>query len=130
MTATFVDFRALGTFTSHLASTDHVSIERIEWDVSAATKMSLERGARREAVKHAMVKAKDFADAVGKSDFEVLEISDVNGQGGMLMAGVRDFGVGVGGFGRGWGDEGREEMRFRPEEVGVNCEVVVKFDAA
>jgi uncharacterized protein YggE len=123
MTATFVDFSALGTFTSHLASTDHVSIERIEWDVSPATKMSLERGARREAVKHAMIKAKDFADAVGKADFEVLEISDVNSGGGRLM------GLGPAFRGRGVEDE-EEMMRFRPEEVGVACEVVVKFDAA
>ena len=131
MTATFLDFSALGSFTSsHLLSTPYVSIERIEWDVLPATKMSLERRGRREAVKDAMIKAKDYADAVGKEDFGVLVISDVAaGGGGRLMAMGGAFGRGVG---MAMGGEEEEEMmmRFRPEEVGVSCEVVVKFDAA
>lgn len=57
---------------------------------------------------------------MGKRDFEVLEISDERSVGGSGRMMVMYRGDG----------EGEVELRFRPEEIHLGCEGVVKFDAA
>jgi uncharacterized protein YggE len=119
ISATFRDFSLLGSFSGQVGAMEFVSISHVEWSLTAETLGELQRRGRREAVKDAMGKARDYADAVGRVDFDVLEISDVGqGGGGRMMMMQRG------------GGEGEGEVGFRPEDVRVECEVVVKFDAA
>lgn len=121
---TFRDFQELGGFTSNLASTEFVGVDRIEWRLTEATKMELGRRCRRDAVKDAMLKAKDYADAAGKADFEILEITD-----GRAAAGYSDGPLLYGGARHG-GGAGGEELSYEPEDVSISCSVTAKFDAA
>lgn len=120
----FRDFAQLGTFTSELAQTKFVSVDRIEWRLTDATKAELGRQCRRNAVKDAMAKAKDYADAAGKADFEILEITDGVASSGYIPPYRRMFSAAPGAGGDG------QELNFEPEDVSISSSLTAKFDAA
>lgn len=61
----FVDFDLLGTFGGRLAETELVEIEGLSWQLDPATRTSLARSARLEAVRDAATRAADYAAALG-----------------------------------------------------------------
>ncbi|MCU1529870.1 MAG: hypothetical protein JWP75_3633 [Frondihabitans sp.] len=62
--ATFVDFTALAEWVSDLAGREGVHIEGLDWTLTTATQVKLEREARIEAVQNAVTKAADYASAL------------------------------------------------------------------
>jgi hypothetical protein len=57
----------------------HVSISSIEWRLTDATRSSLASQSRREAVKDAVVKAKDYAAVLVRGKPEAVEVMDGSG---------------------------------------------------
>ena len=99
-----------------------VSIGRVEWRLTDATKESLASESRREAVKNAVVKARDYADVLGKGEPEVVEVSD---ESGIFRQGLRELASHHSTNGRGQG--AGEILDFEPESVQLNTTVTVKF---
>ncbi|MFT4298117.1 MAG: SIMPL domain-containing protein [Aeromicrobium sp.] len=79
ISATFSDPAALGRWIVEIVGVDGLRIDGVDWDVSSAMRQQLERDARREAVRHALRQAQDYADALGLGQVHVREIDDRRG---------------------------------------------------
>lgn len=120
----FQDFAKLGVVITDLASMLHVTIQRIEWKLTDATRASLAGQSRKQAIEDAFAKAKDYAEAVGLKEVVATEIVDIQGP---VVPGL--FGrVQSGAVMRG-GGPAREELSFEPENVDVLTTVKVVFEA-
>jgi len=117
------DFERLGSLATTLSTMPFVSISQVEWRLTDATKASLASESRREAVKDAVVKARDYAAVLGRGEPEAVDVSDGSGSYGQ---GVRSR-VAVHGGGNGRGQQASEVLDFEPESVQLNTRVTVKF---
>jgi uncharacterized protein YggE len=120
------DFERLGSLATTLSTMPLVSISQVEWRLTDATKASLASESRREAVKDAVVKARDYAAVLGRGTPEAVEVSDGSGTFGSYGQGVRSR-VAVHGGGNGRGQQASETLDFEPESVQLNTTVTVKF---
>lgn len=120
----FQHFTNLGSFASSMSTMDFVTVNDIQWRLTDATRASLGTKSRKDAIKNAVAKARDYADALGKSHVIATEVEDgyasssYGASGGVrLMSAAQQRGS-VG-----------EELSFEPEDVTLNCQVTVKFTA-
>lgn len=120
------DFERLGSLATTLSTMPLVSISQVEWRLTDATKASLASESRREAIKDAVVKARDYAAVLGRGTPEAVEVSDGNGNFGSYAHGFRSRVAAYGG-GDGRGQQESEIMDFEPESVQLNTTVTVKF---
>ena len=103
-----------------------VSISKVEWRLTDATKASLASQSRREAVKDAVIKAGDYAAVLGRGKPEAVEVSDGNGNFSSYGQSYRTRAA-VHGGGHGHGQQDGEILDLEPESVQLNTTVTVKF---
>jgi uncharacterized protein YggE len=120
------DFERLGSLAMTLSTMPLISISQVEWRLTDATKASLASESRREAVKEAVVKARDYAAVLCRGKPEVVEVSDGSGIFGSYGQGVRSR-VALHSSGNGRGQQAGEILDFEPESVQLNTTVTVKF---
>ena len=134
----FQDFTQLGSFATTLSTMPHVSINKVDWRLTDATKDSLASRSRQDALRDAISKAKDYAEVVDKTDVKVDNISD--GYMNVAYSSQRHqarrartaggHGHGHGGFHGGPASMDTEgELSFEPEGVELTSNVTVKFIA-
>ena len=103
-----------------------VSISKVEWRLTDATKASLASESRREAVKDAVIKAGDYAAVLGRGKPEAVEVSDGDGNFSSYAQGFHSrVAVHRGEYGR--GQQEGEILDLEPESVQLNTTVTVKF---
>jgi uncharacterized protein len=122
------DFERLGSLATSLSTMRHVEISRIEWRLTDETKASLASQSRQEAVKDAVVKAKDYATVLGRGKPEAVEVMDSCGGGvnGAFPAVRSRMAAHGGGYQQ---QQQGEVLDFQPESVQLNSTVTVKFVA-
>jgi len=122
---TFRDFSRLGSVVTDLASTPHVSIKRIDWSLTEATRRTYSSQSRKEAVEDAFAKARDYADATGFANVTAVDITDslapVPFRGPMLFKSTVTRGPGVA--------AAPQELSFEPEEIAMQSQIRVIFEA-
>lgn len=111
----FKDFDALGTWLTSGAEIDGLSVSGVEWALTEARRLDLERQARQAAVLDAKAKAQDYADALELGPVQVKVISDS----GLVVeydsvAGARYMSI------EGAADQG---LALSPEDVTVSAHV-------
>src|SRR5271155_472894 len=123
------DFERRGSLATPLSTMPLVSISQVEWRLTDATKASLASESRREAVKDAVVKARDYAAVLGRGKPEAVEVSDGNNNFNSYAQGPQGFHsrVAMHGGRHGRGQQEDEIMDFEPESVQLNTTVTVKF---
>jgi uncharacterized protein YggE len=119
------DFERLGSLATTLSTMPLVSISHVEWRLTDATKASLASENRHEAIKDAVVKARDYAAVLGRGKPETVEVSDGGGTFGGYGQGIRSHAA----FGsrNARGQQAGEILDFEPESVQLNTTVTVKF---
>lgn len=119
-TAVFTDFDALATWVAWGAGVDSVSIGYIDWALTDAKRLAVERKTRQRAVRDAKVRAQDYADALDLGAVRVRSISDP-GLGERPQQKVF--------LARAMAPSADEPARFelRPEEITIASEVEAIF---
>ena len=120
------NFERLGSLATTLSTMPLVSINRVEWRLTDATKASLASESRREAVKDAVIKAGDYAAVLGRGKPEAVEVSDGTGNYGSYAQGFHSR-LAMHGGGHGHGQQEGELLDLEPESVQLNTTVTVKF---
>jgi len=123
ITATFTDFEDLAGWVGWTAGVPGLAIGYIDWALTDANRLHVERTTRQEAVRDARRRAQDYADALDLGTVTVRTISDP-GLGGppqrkVMMASAVSDPTG-----------GRPEISLRPEEVEINAQVEATFVVA
>lgn len=120
VTATFVDFDDLASWVDRTASQDGVGINHIEWTLTDTTRHMTERQIRQEAVRDAVRRAQDYADALELGPVTVRAISDTglsgSGEPRVLMARMMADPSG-----------GQPQILLKPEDVQIDAHVEAKF---
>lgn len=76
MTALFTDFNALAAWVAWSAGVDGLSISHLDWALTDARRLGVERKTRQKAVRDAKVRAQDYADALDLGAVKIRAISD------------------------------------------------------
>ena len=120
VTATFLDFDDLTNWVDRTAILDGVGINHIEWTLTDATRHTVEREIRQEAVRDAVRRAQDYADALELGPVTVRGISDTGlsgvGEPRVLMARAMADPMG-----------GRPQILLRPDDVPIEAHVEARF---
>ncbi|MFS0867203.1 SIMPL domain-containing protein [Microbacterium sp. 179-B 1A2 NHS] len=128
LTATFTDFAALSEWLSTLAERSGVQVGGVEWQLTPATRLQTERDVATDAVAVAVHRATAYAEAIGKSTVEALEIADV----GLLVGGdagpQRESRMARAAMTMDAG--GGTLADFRPEAIVVSAAVEARFRAS
>lgn len=118
ISATFTDFDDLAAWVSWTAGVPGLAVSHIDWALTEATRLQLERSTRQEAVRDANRRAQDYADALDLGPVSVRSISDP-GTGGPVMPKVM--------MARAMSDTGAPEISLRPDEVEITAQVEARF---
>ncbi len=119
ITATFTDFDALAAWVSWSAGVPGLEVHHIDWALTEATRLEVERTTRKEAVRDAKRRAQDYADAVDLGAVAVRSISDP-GSGGPVMPKAM--------MARAMSDAGGPpQISLRPDEVEIEAQVEARF---
>jgi len=94
-----------------MANLPHVSIRNIAWRLTNTTKGQLGQLSRKEAVKDAITKVRDYGDVLGKKRIQVVEVNDVD------LAGPGLTGASTGIFGSSM--QQNESLHFTPQSYEV-----------
>ncbi len=119
ITATFIDFDELAAWVGWSAGVPGLGVAHIDWSLTDATRLGVERATRQEAVRDAKRRAQDYADALDLGVVTVRRISDP-GFGGpgmskvMMASAMSDAG-------------GSAQISLRPDEVEVTAQVEATF---
>ena len=120
VTATFADFDALAAWVGRVALMDGVGVNHIEWTLTDATLRAVEREIRQEAVRDAVRRAQDYADALDLGPVAVRAISDTGlsgpGQPKVLMARAMADSAG-----------GPPQISLRPDDLQIETQVEARF---
>jgi uncharacterized protein YggE len=120
LTATFVDFDDLADWVDRTARLDGVGINHLEWTLTDSTRHAVERETRQEAVRDAVRRAQDYADALDLGPVTVRSISDAGlsgpGEPRVLMARMMADPAG-----------GRPQISLRPDDVPIEAVVEARF---
>lgn len=116
--AKFQDFVQLGSVTTTMSTMEYVTIDKIDWRLTDATKDKFQSQCRQSAVHDAIAKARDYAAALNKPTPPVVEISDQGGlYGGAFSAASARMGGGT-----------TKKFDFEPEDVSIESSVTVTFE--
>lgn len=125
-TVKFQDFAQLGTFATTWAGKDDVSIRSVTWSLTDVTKEALGRRSRHEAVENAVMKAKDYADALGLGEPKVTQLQDGSHSMSNHAHMARKMARPRGADGR--FEQVGEEIGFEPEDVQLKNFCTVHFE--
>jgi len=120
ITATFIDFEDLAAWVSGSAGIPGLGIGYIDWTLTDATRLRVERKTRQKAVRDARRRAQDYADALDLGTVTVRTISDPGtggiGQRKVMMASAVADSMG-----------GAPEVSLRPDDVHIEAQVEATF---
>lgn len=118
VTATFTDIDELASWVDWAAPVDGVAIGYVDWALTEANRLTVERATRQEAVRDAKRRAQDYADALDLGPVAVRRISDpgVNSHRKVVMASAMTPSA----------DDGAG-FTLRPDEVQVEAQVEATF---
>jgi hypothetical protein len=122
----FRDFSALSRWVGqHVANTDGFSVTRVEWTLTSKRRMELQRQARTRAVEDAVVRAQQYADALGLGKIRPVAIADA----GMLGDGLHPESGAGGAYTRAVGvaSGGGPDVELIPEDIEVSAAVDARF---
>ncbi|RYP40667.1 hypothetical protein DL767_001525 [Monosporascus sp. MG133] len=122
---TFRDFARLGQVVSDLTNRPYVSVVSVEWRLTTPTKLEMSKASRKLAIEDAVDNARDYAEALGRTSWQALEVSDTDTSGGncSTMAYTPTL------FGGGARDHQEKSLHFTPQSCEVHCSVKVLFEA-
>jgi hypothetical protein len=121
----FRDFSALSRWVGqHVASTDGFRVSRVEWALTSKRRTELQRQVRTRAVEDAVIRAQQYADALGLGTIRPVAIADsgmlgggLHPEGGREVALMRAAGPAGGG----------QDVELLPEDIEVSAEVDARF---
>ncbi len=123
--ADFDDFEALSEWIDVVAIRDGIAVDGIEWLLAPATEKELGAAARREAIADALVKAREYADALGLADLVPLSLSDP----GLLGDSASGGGVHLAALSMARSAPAGGGMELRPNAIAVEATVHARFSA-
>lgn len=115
---TLADFFGLSDLVVALAGLPGAQVDGPSWSLRRGS--SLHQEARVDAVRTAVVRARDYAEALGATLGDLLELSDTDGGGGWAMP--RRYAMAFTGDG-----EDRPELDLEPQPQTVTAAVTVRF---
>jgi uncharacterized protein YggE len=118
----FRDLARLGHWLGEVADVRGLSIEHVEWTLTAARQRSVLAEVRTAAVRDAHAKAQAYADALEAGPVHVVAIADS----GMLGEGLATHGASPAAFSRA-AKVGGGEVELVPQDVSVHAEVDARF---
>ena len=125
-TAEFSDLNRLGPWVSDVALLDGVSVQGVEWGLTADRRTSLLEQARAAAVLDARDKANAYAVSLGLEDVRPVAIADV----GLLGENPSFTGEGPAGFARMSAAASSPELELVPKDVQLSAAVDARFSAS
>ncbi|EME46137.1 hypothetical protein DOTSEDRAFT_78518 [Dothistroma septosporum NZE10] len=134
----FKEFKALGRFGTKVSSLNHVEVKNISWILTTDTEKSFQSKLRRDAAKDAMDKARDYCDVLQCTNLRPIELQE-----GRCSTGIRQLHnsypasqepgshprMQIARRSTGGKATTSEDLEFRPQEVRMSMEVVIKFHA-
>ena len=119
----FRDFDELARWVSWSAGVEGLSVSFVDWALTEAKRLKVERATRQKAVRDAQRRAQDYADALDLGKVVVRGISDpgVGGPAPMARAMMAADGMPAG---------GAPEFALRPEDVEIAASVEAVFAVA
>lgn len=122
----FRDFSSLSRWVSqHVANTDGFRVSQVEWTLTTKRRTELQRQVRTRAVEDAVLRAQQYADALGLGRIRPVAIADA----GMLGAGLHPEGGSSGAYLRSAGMPvgGAPDVELLPEDIQVSAAVDARF---
>ena len=120
ITATFTDFDDLAAWVGWSAGVPGLAVGYIDWALTDAKRVRVERKTRQQAVRDAMRRAQDYADALDLGPVQVRAISDPGMAGPALrkvmLANAVSDSMG-----------GAPEVSLRPGDVDIEAQVEATF---
>lgn len=122
-TATLNDFTTLGELTTRLADLDLTRVDGPWWDLRPDS--PAHRAARTQAVREAVQRAREYAEALGARLDALLEIADLGAEGSApaQAPGMRGFA----GYGRAAVQESAPALDLEPQRQAVHAHVNARF---
>jgi uncharacterized protein YggE len=120
ITAVFTDFGQLAAWVASAAGVDGMSIGYINWELTDAKRLEVERKSRQKAVRDAKRRAQDYADALDLGTVRVRRISDpgLSERPMEKMILARSMAAPA---------DGAPQFELRPEEITIAAEVEATF---
>lgn len=120
LTATFTNFDELASWAGWAAAMDGLAISYIDWALTDANRAAIERRTRQEAVRDAVRRAQDYADALDLGEVQVRMINDPGIAGSpqpkaMMARSMANPGGGV------------PQISLQSEEIEVSSQVEATF---
>lgn len=122
----FRDFSSLSRWVGqHIANTEGFKISHVEWALTSKRRTELQRQARTRAVEDAVVRAQQYADALGLGKIRPVAIADA----GMLGANLHPEGGAGAGYLRAAAAPpgGGPDVELLPEDIEVSATVDARF---
>ena len=121
----FRDFSALSRWVGqHVANTEGFRVSRVDWDLTSKRRTELLRQVRTRAVEDAVIRAQQYADALGLGKIRPVAIADA----GMLGASLHpDGGVGAGYLRAAAAPGGAPDVELLPEHIEVSAAVKARL---
>lgn len=126
VTATVVDFTALGELTTRLADLELTRVDGPWWALRPDS--PVHREARQQAVREAVTRAREYAGALGSELVALVELADLGAEGPAPNAKQAPGGVGRSAMGYGGAPGGAApELDLEPELQRVHAHVNARF---
>jgi uncharacterized protein len=120
----FRDFAALSRWVGqHVASTDGFRVDRVEWALTSKRRTELQRQVRTRAVEDAVIRAQQYADALGLGTIRPIAIADA----GMLGSNLHPESGGVALMRSVAAQGGGPDVELVPEDIEVSAAVDARF---
>ncbi len=121
----FRDFSSLSRWVGqHVANTEGFRVSHVEWALTSKRRTELQRQVRTRAVEDAVLRAQQYADALGVGKIRPVAIADA----GMLGASLHPEGGGGAGYLRAAPAlGGAPEVELLPEHIEVSAAVDARF---
>lgn len=122
----FRDFSSLSRWVGqHIANTEGFAISHVQWALTSKRRTELQRQARTRAVEDAVVRAQQYADALGLGKIRPVAIADA----GMLGTNLHPEGGAGAGHLRAMGAApgGGPDVELLPEDIEVSATVDARF---
>ena len=120
--ATFTDFSALSFWVSAVAEREGVQVGGVTWQLTSATRRTLEADVAARAVQTAVSRATAYAKAIGHASVTPLEIADI----GLLGRPEADPGPRMM---RAMASDASPTLDFQPQAITVTAGVEARFAA-
>jgi hypothetical protein len=118
----FRDFSALSHWVGdHVENTEGFRVAHVEWALTAKRREALEKDVRTGAVRDAVARAQEYADALGLGQIRPVAIADAG------MLGARSESGPSGAFMRAAAVGGAPDVELVPEHIEVSAEVDARF---